>query len=328
MGKITRAQFLRRAALAGGSVIGGSLLADKALGSSGHKEEDYGKFYGILFDSTKCIGCRTCEKACHLVNNLVEPGEAPLGEHEFDDLDKAFEKRRRTGYSSHTVINRFYPGGSTEGGEKEPTFVKYQCMHCNYPACVSACIVGALTKEPDGPVHYDQVDCIGCRYCVVACPFQVPVYEFHDAFSPAVLKCTLCQPRIEQGLLPGCVKACPMEAMTFGRREELIDLGHKLIEKYPDKYHPEIWGEHIVGGTGWMYLLPKEISNSEEVGLPLFDGMTEPIPPVTEEIQHAIFKYFIPPIAFYGILTGILFYYDKNPRPMPSDVEEGGEAHE
>ena len=326
MGKITRAQFLRRAAVAGGAAIGAPVLASRALAGSSHGEKDFSKFYGILFDATKCIGCRTCEKACHTVNNMVEPKDAPKPEPDFDDFEEVFDKFRHTGYSTNTIINRFYPGG--EGEDEKPTYVKYQCMHCNQPACVSACIVGALTKEPDGPVRYDQGDCIGCRYCVVACPFQVPVYEYHDPLTPAVLKCTLCEPRIEQGLLPACVKACPMEAMTFGRREEIIDLGHKLIKKHPDKYHSEIWGEHVVGGTGWMYLLPKGINSSEDLNLLKFNGMTDPIPPLTEEIQHTIFKYFIPPIIFYGALAGVMFHYEKNPRPMPEETEEGGEEHE
>ena len=328
MGKITRAEFLKRVAVAGGVAAGGSLFANTALASS-HPTGDYSKFSGILFDATKCIGCRTCEKACNLVNKLVEPGQGPAAnEFPFDDTEKAFEKRRRTGYSSHTVINRFYPSGSEKPEEKKPVYIKYQCMHCNRPVCVSACIVGALKKEPEGPIHYKQSDCIGCRYCVVACPFQIPVYEYFDALTPGVLKCTLCEPRTKQGLLPGCVKACPMETMTYGKREELLDLGHSLIKKFPEKYHPEIYGEQVIGGTGWMYLMPKGINDAETLGMPLFKGMTEPIPPITEEIQHTRCKYFIPPVLFYGTLAGILFYNEKHPKPLPKDMPQGGEEHE
>ncbi len=324
MAKITRAQFLRRAALAGGVLIGGSLLADDVLASSPHGKKDFTKFYGVLFDATKCIGCRTCERACNLVNNRPQPDKLRVPEPPFDNTTTVFDKRRRTGYSSHTVINRFYP----KGKDADPTYMKYQCMHCNQPACVSACIVGALRKHEEGPVHYSQAACIGCRYCLTVCPFQVPVYEYFDPFSPAMLKCTLCEPRLQKGMLPGCVKACPMQTMTFGHRDELSKLAHALIDKYPDRYHPEVWGENVVGGTGWTYLLPKGITDSEVLGMPLFNGLTDPIPPITEEIQHTIFKYFIPPAVLYGVLAGVHFYYEKNPRPVPGEMTEGGEAHE
>jgi formate dehydrogenase iron-sulfur subunit len=90
-----------------------------------------------------------------------------------------------------------------------PTFVKFQCMHCHDPACVSACIVGALTKQTSGPVIYDVRKCIGCRYCMIACPFQVPAYEYYNPLTPEVRKCNFCFQDIKEGKLPACVQNVP-----------------------------------------------------------------------------------------------------------------------
>ncbi len=329
MKKISRADFLKGgAALIGAAAVGTVIIPPKAKASGGHGEKDYGKFYGILFDATKCVGCRTCERACNEVNDRPQPDELKITEPDWDDVTKAYEKLRRTGYSSHTVINRFYMTGNDDKGNPIPTYVKYQCMHCNNPACVSACIVGALRKQPDGSVYYDQGDCIGCRYCLQACPFQVPAYEYNDPITPAVLKCTLCEPRIEKGELPACVKACPMEAMTFGNREELLELAHGLIKKYPDRYQERVWGEQVIGGTAWMYLLPKSEKNFADLYKLNFAHLTEEIPPITEDIQHTIFKYFIPPIVFYGALGAIMYRNDKKHKKEIEEARKGGDAHE
>jgi Fe-S-cluster-containing dehydrogenase component len=140
------------------------------------------------------------------------------------------------------------------GDPKQPLFAKKQCNHCLEPACASACFVKAFKKTPEGPVVYNPKLCVGCRYCMIACPFEIPSYQYDNAFSPVVTKCTLCYPRIKKGLLPGCVESCPTEALVFGKRSELLKVARKRISNHPDKYVDHIYGEHEMGGTQWLYL--------------------------------------------------------------------------
>jgi len=119
---------------------------------------------------------------------------------------------------------------------------------------LSACFVAAYTKTPEGAVTYDASVCVGCRYCIVACPFNVPTYEYDEALEPKVMKCTMCHPRLLEGKLPGCVDACPQEALVFGKREDLIALARERIRKNPDRYVDHIYGEREMGGTNWLYI--------------------------------------------------------------------------
>ena len=203
----------------------------------------YPDSYGVLHDTTLCIGCRRCEEACNEVNDLPAPAKP------FDDMS-VLEEKRRTDDKTYTIVNRYKP----DGEDKEPVFRKFQCNHCKEPACASACFVGAFTKTPEGAVVYDVSVCVGCRYCMIACPFDVPTYEYDRALTPRIMKCTMCHPRLLEGKLPGCVEACPQEALTFGKREDLISIARERIRKYPDRYIDHIYGQHEVGGTNWLYI--------------------------------------------------------------------------
>ena len=210
---------------------------------------------GVLFDATRCIGCRKCEQACNEVNELPAP------EQPFDDLT-VLDTERRTTEKTYTVVNKYDQGGS-------PVFRKMQCNHCLEPACASVCFVRAFKKEPNGAVTYDASVCVGCRYCMVACPFNIPTYEYDEPLTPRVMKCTLCYPRLLEGKLPGCVEACPKEALVFGPRESLIEIARERIRAYPDVYENHIYGEHEMGGTSWMYVsgVPfSEIGLREDLG--------------------------------------------------------------
>jgi Fe-S-cluster-containing dehydrogenase component len=211
--------------------------------------------HGVLFDATRCIGCRQCELACNQVNELPAPDKP------FDD-PAVLDTERRTDEKTFTVVNKYRTA-------KGPVFRKTQCNHCLEPACASACFVRAFKKQPNGAVTYDASVCVGCRYCMVACPFSIPAYEYDEPLTPRVRKCTMCYPRLMEDKLPGCVEKCPKEALTFGLRADLIRIARKRIETYPDRYVDHIYGEHEMGGTSWMYLsgVPfHEIGMREDLG--------------------------------------------------------------
>ena len=136
---------------------------------------------------------------------------------------------------------------------------------------------------------------------MVACPFQVPAYEYHDAASPEVKKCTFCIDRLDAGEKPACVGICPNEALTFGTRRQMLDLARARLRHHPDRYVDHIYGEHEAGGTDWLYLMPVQ---SAQAGLPTLD--THAVPAVSESIQHGIFKSFVPPVALYALLGFIM----------------------
>ncbi len=236
---ISRRQFLGWLGAAAGT---SAVLGEKTEAASNKVFKGYPGSFGVLHDTTRCIGCRKCEEACNRVNEL------PLPKIPFEDL-AVLNTKRRTQSDAYTVVNRFI-----NNGNMQPVFVKSQCNHCLEPACASACFVKALKKVSTGAVVYDSSLCVGCRYCMIACPFNIPAYEYNNPLTPRVMKCTMCHPLIEKGLLPGCVEACPKEALTFGPREKLLKEAWQRIEKYSDRYLDHIYGEHEMGGTGWVYL--------------------------------------------------------------------------
>ncbi|MCK9281612.1 MAG: 4Fe-4S dicluster domain-containing protein [Melioribacteraceae bacterium] len=262
------------------------------------------KAMGVLIDTTVCIGCRKCEWACKVAHDMPT---APL---ESYDNRTVFNEMRRPDHTALTVINEF-PGKELD---RFPIDVKYQCMHCNTPACVSACIVKAFHKHPNGTVTWDGSKCIGCRYCMVACPFQIPAFEFDKAIEPDIKKCDFCFERTKIGMLPACVEICPNEVLTYGKREDLINIAHNRIEIDPDKYENHVYGEFEVGGTSWLYLAGKKMP---ELGMPDLPRATAP--GVSESIQHGLFAYFVPPLALYAVLGGVM-WINKNRKN--SETEE------
>ncbi|MBK7105674.1 MAG: 4Fe-4S dicluster domain-containing protein [Ignavibacteriae bacterium] len=244
---------------------------------------------GVLVDTTVCIGCRKCEWACKGAHDIEQ------GNYEDYQNDKSFETNRRPSAKSLTVVNQYFT-------EETPATIKLQCMHCDHPACVSACIVGAFTKVENGSVIWDTNKCIGCRYCMVACPFQVPSFEYEKALDPKIAKCDFCYERTKVGKLPACIEICPVEAMTYGKREDLILEAKRRIKNYPDRYYDHIFGEYEVGGTSWLYIAQKDLVSS------VFPKLgNNPAPGVSESIQHGLFAYFVPPIAVYALLGGIMW---------------------
>jgi formate dehydrogenase iron-sulfur subunit len=166
----------------------------------------------------------------------------------YDDLEHGH--KRRTDETRYTVVNRY------QIPEREhPLFRKVQCNHCQEPACLTSCFVNAYTKTPQGAVVYNPDVCVGCRTCMVACPFYIPAFKYSSGFKPQIMKCMFCyETRLKNEKVPACVEACPREALIFGKREELIARARRRITNNPEKYQDHIYGEFEAGGTSWLYL--------------------------------------------------------------------------
>ncbi len=190
---------------------------------------------GILTDVTRCVGCNKCVDACVEENGLGRrlPAKVSIP----DGL----------GPNRFTAI-------LTADKNGEDRYVRKHCRHCIEPACASACIVGALQKTEEGPVVYDPDKCMGCRYCMMACPFAIPRYTWSRAV-PYIRKCKLCYDnRVVHGKQPACTEACPEGATIFGQRDDLMAEARKRIRKNPGRYIPKVFGEDVVGGTSVLYL--------------------------------------------------------------------------
>jgi len=179
---------------------------------------------GLLFDATRCIGCGSCASACKEQNKL--PGEV---------------EERTTAYTWTTVK------------PVEGTYMRKLCMHCQVPTCASVCPVGALTKSAEGPVVYDAKKCMGCRYCMMACPFDVPKYQW-DRPIPIIGKCILCAGRITKGESTACATACPVGATIFGKRDDLIRDAQDRIKQNPAGYVDHVYGLTEAGGTSVLMI--------------------------------------------------------------------------
>ncbi len=260
---MNRRKFLGALGAAGLTVTGANkALAgeDGVTGSAVKDVKGLPDSYAVLFDSNICIGCRQCEAACHQEQELPEPDV------EFYDMDILAEERR-TDWKTYTVINQY----DDEAPGRGWLYRKIQCFHCLEPACAASCFVKAFRKRHDGAVVYDPKVCVGCRYCMMACPFYIPAYEYHIAPDPRVTKCNFCEHRLREDRQPACVEVCPVDAMYFGTREEVIMEARRRIVENPDDYVNHIYGEHEMGGTNWMYLSPVPF---EQVGLSTDVGTT------------------------------------------------------
>ncbi len=185
---------------------------------------------GILFDATRCVGCGSCYEACKEQNKLPQTSDDFLKDH--------------LSANTYTVVEEY--------GD---TYTRKMCMHCQDPTCVSVCPVGAFTKTDIGPVLYDASKCIGCRYCIQACPHKVPRYEW-ESNNPRVRKCIMCYDRVSKGQPTACAEACPAEATVFGDLDELREEAKRRIKENPDTYYPRVYGLEEAGGTNVLVLSP------------------------------------------------------------------------
>jgi formate dehydrogenase iron-sulfur subunit len=239
----------------------------------------------ILTDTTRCTGCEQCVAACKAENGLA--ADHPWrGQGTVRDLSSS---------RFCTILRR-----------PDEHSVRQQCRHCLEPACVSACLVGAMRKLPEGPVVYDPDRCMGCRYCLAACPYGIPRYDWH-ARVPYVRKCNLCAPRLQAGKIPACVEACPEEATIFGTRAAMLAEAHRRIAARPELYQPVVYGEHEVGGTSVLYIsdIPLDfLAWSPDLG-------AEPLPHLT---ASALGK--VPPTILLvgGLMTGLYWVIGRRMR--------------
>ncbi|MCP4005639.1 MAG: 4Fe-4S dicluster domain-containing protein, partial [bacterium] len=250
---------------------GATLAAGKA---AARPRQDDTEFVGVLVDTTRCIGCRSCEVACAKEHDLPIPDV---------ENDGGLEAPRTTSTDRRTVVNRH----DTSKGE---VFVKRQCMHCWQPACAAACLTNAMHKTRSGPVVWRPKKCMGCRYCMISCPFDVPKFEY-DEWNPRIHKCDLCADRVASGKKTACVAACPTDALMFGLKRELMEVARTRIYNHPQRYVRKIYGEHEVGGTGWLYLASVPF---EELGFRTDLGTT-PYPEFTRDFLYGV------PVALFGL---------------------------
>ena len=240
---------------------------------------------GLLYDATKCIGCKACMVACREANGL-EPDTGESG----GLYQMPVDLNART----KTVIKLYQEDG-------EQSFMKAQCMHCIDPACASACMLGAFKKREFGIVTYDVNLCVGCRYCEVACPYGVPKFEW-DKAAPKMVKCELCNHRLADGKQPACTEVCPRQAVIFGTREDLLREAKSRLAANPSLYVQKVYGETDGGGTQCLYISHVPF---EKVGLPALGEESTPM--LQRTIQHSVYKGFAAPVALYGLLGLVMF---------------------
>lgn len=246
---------------------------------------------GMLYDSTRCIGCKACVVACREANGLApEANAADGGRHDM--------QQELNGNTKNVI--KLYRDAERPGVF---AFMKQQCMHCVDPTCASVCMLGALHKGEKGIVTYDPDGCIGCRYCQIACPFNVPKFEWGKA-QPKIVKCEMCKHLITKGQQPACCQVCPREAVIYGKREQLLNEARRRITAAPRKYLDRIYGEKELGGTQVLYLTSAAVPFAK-LGLPEI-GTHSPAW-ISESLQHGIYQGFATPaVLFAGLTAAVL----------------------
>jgi Fe-S-cluster-containing dehydrogenase component len=324
---LTRRNFLTRTA------IGGAACAASTAASAEAREEKTlpPKALGLLFDSTLCVGCKACVVACREAN-----GTHP----EFNTEDKLWDTPLDLDADTLTVIKAYREGtGVTKDQEKDGyAFMKKSCLQCIDPSCVSVCPVKAMTKNPEtGIVSYNPSNCIGCRYCVAACPFGVPRFEYDKTFA-RLRKCELCKPRLAEGKIAACAEVCPTGATLFGpvtvlraeaERRHKMTPGERAFfprktadstdvhEKPAPHYVAETYGLTEVGGTQMQLLSGVRF---EKLGMPVLPKKS--FVATSETIQHTLYKGMIAPAVLFGCLLVLVRRATKHDEHEDEHLDE------
>ena len=241
---------------------------------------------GVLVDLTKCFGCGSCTVACKMYNKneWIEDRAPTSGENAtLADENWTVVQKCRLGKEPEPCADPQVDGVSapTETDVNEIwRFVKRQCLHCKEPACVSSCFATAFRKNESGAITYYPNLCVGCRYCMLACPFSVPKFEWSKPI-PVLTKCMMCNSRIEKGDVPACVVVCPTDVMKFGEQEELLKEAKEILAS-DKRYVQHIYGEGEAGGTAWIYISDKPF---ESLGFKM-NVPKRSIPSYTKNYMH------------------------------------------
>ncbi|MDP1633689.1 MAG: hydrogenase 2 operon protein HybA [Gallionellaceae bacterium] len=306
---ISRRDFLK------GALAGGTLLATAAPVSARENLTMPEEALGLLYDSTLCIGCKACVSACKEVNNMPP---------EFSTKEQLWDTPLDISGKTLNVIKLYQDGNSaTKDSEIDGfAYMKVSCLHCVDPSCVSACPVSAMTKDPvTGIVGYDKDACIGCRYCVAACPFGVPRFQYDTPF-PQISKCQLCKHLIGDGKYAACAEVCPTGATLYGKVKNLHAEARRRVALKPGEltefprgnldthdqsshtakaaaYLPQIYGEKEVGGTQMLKLSAVPF---EKLGQPTLPERSYAA--TSETMQHTLYgNALVLPLAFLGVLS-------------------------
>ena len=257
---------------------------------------------GLLYDATRCVGCKACMVACNKANDIAP--DTGLS-------DGLWQTPVDLNERTKNIIKVYRdPSSGTY------SFVKRQCLHCLDPGCTSACMLGALQKREYGIVSYNPDLCIGCRYCQMACPFGIPKFEWSKAL-PKIVKCELCRHRIEKGQMPACAEVCPTGGVIFGKYTELLAEAHSRLRNDPERYVPKVYGESEVGGTQVLYLAHVDFAN---LGLPAYGS--DPVPTAVREVFQEIYQGIVPPVALYALLVAVLARSRRQLSGEEQDTEE------
>lgn len=261
--------------------------------------------HGVLVDITKCTGCRACVIACKQWNHLL--------------MSTQPEKEANPDNPPGLNSNSFTTIRTVEIAEPEETvYWKQQCMHCLEPACETACLVGALRRSKEtGAVKYNRGKCIGCRYCMVACPFGIPTYQW-EKVSPWIKKCTFCADRQADNLQPACCGTCPSGALKFGNRADMLAEAWERINTSPaGKYYEHVYGETEAGGTAWMYISPVPFEELDFVQV-----TDEPVPQNAHKAMVTL------PYYALGVtgLMAVIYFVTKRREKLAAKKESKGEG--
>ncbi len=321
-----RRDFLK-ASLGGGAALLGAGNAE-ARGNLEPTEEAI----GMLYDSTLCIGCKACVSKCKEVNGMPP---TPLGDE--TAWDSAYDLSAQT-----LNVIKVYSDGEGElkdAVENGYAFEKRSCMHCVDPGCVSVCPVTAMRRHPKtGIVTHHPDACIGCRTCMVGCPYNVPQFDYDNPFGE-IHKCQMCNQagveRIDKGQMTGCAEACPTGATLFGSRKALLEEAKRRMTlkpgeiynyprgdvRSPDSHHekavPEyrqhVWGEKEAGGTNVLHISSIPF---DKLGMPPLQERS--YASISETVQHTLYSYMaLPAIA----LAGLTYVVRRN-----TEDEEGDDS--
>lgn len=302
------------------------------------------KAVGMLYDSTLCIGCKACVAACKQANGYP----AEIAEHHQGWNDGQWDSPQDISGDTLNVIKAYISENIDYANPKKDdingyAFMKRHCLHCLDPSCVSVCPVSAMLKDPEtGIVTHHPEACIGCRYCVVSCPFSVPQFEYNTPF-PQIHKCQFCDHLQAQGLIPACCDVCPTGASLFGDAQALQEEAHRRLTATPGEtyhfargqlengypghdaplaqYEPQVYGERELGGTQVVYLAGLPI---EKLGLPV-DVPDHSYASLSEGIQHFLYKGMIAPLL---LLTGLSFFayrHKKQQKAAEQAAQKGAE---